>query len=86
MPTVERNFNFAPRTPLPTRYSRVRSNGGGKGRLFATNVQNEAAESLSEEAKKTIADAMNGLPDDVMAYVMAYTPASFFVVVVLVFW
>lgn len=54
------------------------SNGGGKGGLSAAaNAENEVADSLSEAARKTIADAMNGLPDDVMAYVMAYTPASF---------
>eukprot|EP00752_Nemacystus_decipiens_P002440 g2297.t1 len=52
----------------------VGPNGGRKGRLSATNVQNEVADSLGEAARRTIADAMNGLPEDVMAYVMAYTP------------
>ncbi|CAM9353419.1 unnamed protein product, partial [Hapterophycus canaliculatus] len=42
--------------------------------LSAANVENELAAALSDEAKKTIASAMNGLPDDVMKYVMAYTP------------
>lgn len=40
------------------------------------NVQNEVADALSDESIKTIVNAMNGLPDDVMSYVMAYTEAS----------
>lgn len=35
------------------------------------------ADALSDEAKITIASAMNGLPDDVLAYVMAYTPVIY---------
>lgn len=66
-------------------YKRPTSTGGGRSasRLSATtdhtdgNALNEAAEALGDEAKKTIAAAMNGLPDDVLAYVMAYTPASY---------
>lgn len=42
--------------------------------LRATNVQNEIADALTDEAIRTIISTMNGLPDDVMAYVMAYTP------------
>lgn len=65
--------------------SRARSSGGGraKSRLSATtdhtdgNALNEASEALDDEAKKTIAAAMNKLPADVTAYVMAYTPASY---------
>ncbi|CAN0302331.1 unnamed protein product [Pylaiella littoralis] len=62
--------------------SMARSSGGGraKSRLSATtdhtdgNALNEASEALDDEAKKTIAAAMNKLPADVTAYVMAYTP------------
>lgn len=42
--------------------------------LYATSTQNEVSDSLSDEAKETIISAMNSLPDDVMSYVMAYTP------------
>lgn len=48
-----------------------------RGALHATNVQNEVADALSDEAKITIASAMNGLPEDVLAYVMAYTPVIY---------
>ena len=41
-------------------------------------MQNEMADALSDEAIKTIISAMNGLPDDVLSYVMAYTKASCF--------
>lgn len=44
--------------------------------LSATNVQNEMADALTDESIKTIVSAMNDLPDDVMSYVMAYTPVS----------
>lgn len=37
------------------------------------NVQNELADMLSEESIKTIISALNGLPDDVTSYIMAYT-------------
>lgn len=50
--------------------------GRGASALSAANVENEIAAALSDEAKKTIASAMNELPDDVMKYVMAYTPVS----------
>lgn len=50
--------------------------GRGAWALSAANVENEIAAALSDEAKKTIASAMNGLPDDVMKYVMAYTAVS----------
>lgn len=39
-------------------------------------MQNEVADALSDESIKTIVSAMNGLPDDVLSYVMAYTEAS----------
>lgn len=42
--------------------------------LSATSTENELADALTDEAIKTIISAMNGLPDDVMSYVMAYTP------------
>lgn len=52
--------------PCPSRASLA---GGGRGErlvspLSATssNVQNELADALNDEAKKTIAGAMNGLP------------------------
>ncbi|CAM9785928.1 unnamed protein product [Ectocarpus sp. 6 AP-2014] len=54
--------------------ARSTTTGSVRGALHATNVQNEVADALSDEAKITIASAMNGLPEDILAYVMAYTP------------
>lgn len=48
----------------------------GRRGLSATNVQNEMADALTDESIKTIVSAMNDLPEDVMSYVLAYTPVS----------
>lgn len=54
---------------------------GGSSRIpqgwplfLSTEVQNELAGALTDKAVKTIISAMNTLPDDVLSYVMAYTP------------
>lgn len=48
----------------------------GRRGISATNVQNEMADALTDGSINTIVSAMNDLPDDVMSYVMAYTPVS----------
>lgn len=42
--------------------------------FLSAEVQNELADALTDKAVKAIISAMNSLPDDILSYVMAYTP------------
>lgn len=53
-----------------------RAAGGGLAIAATRNAANDLADSLSVEAKDTILTAMNKLPDDIVAYVLAYTPVG----------